>query len=143
MNLQEFEKQINRLIEVYGEKHYAGERKKLLWGEFKDLEPWIFMAAVGRLIGDCAQAPMMYKFREVIGILKNTQYEYSKKETERVAKDFHSGIMPSEELTPEEVKMFIAGTLDILDTKDETVRLKKSEEHQRFISSVYEGKRRQ
>lgn len=141
MTHTEFTTEIKRLTDTYTEKPYPEERVKLMWDEFKGLEGKVFSSIVKRLISDCAHAPMADKIRDMVSWAKETQAALDKKLMEHIAREFNSGRMESDDLTPDEVRMFIAGIQDILETKDTALRLKKSEEHQRFIGSVYAAKR--
>lgn len=133
---------MKNLTTTYGERAYPETRVKLLWEEFKFIEGKVFSAIVKRLITDYAQPPMAHKFRELIAWARENQAALDKRLMHDIAKNFTQGRIESDECAPEEIQMFIAGILDVKDTKDEALRLKKAEEHQRFISSVFEAKRR-
>ena len=58
MELKQFEKQINRLKDVYGEKNYSPERIKLFFKAFRDADIWDFALALDLLIMNKRTAPM-------------------------------------------------------------------------------------
>lgn len=62
MNRYEFKTQVDRLVNVYGEKAYPPERTDQLWYLVKDLPVADFDRIVGSLIADNYSAPMYKKF---------------------------------------------------------------------------------
>jgi len=78
MNLNEFERQMDRLKSVYGDKAYPDERAELIWKEMRYLPVHQFEEIVGEMIASSAQAPMMGKFREAkqdLGRRHASEYE--------------------------------------------------------------------
>lgn len=68
----EFEKQIERLKSVYGDRVYQGERKEIFWQRFADISAFDFKKAVDNLIACEQYAPMLPKFEAVLLVeLKN------------------------------------------------------------------------
>ncbi len=63
MTPNEFQVQMNRLVETYGKPSYGTERARLLWLEVKDFDARWFARVVDRFIGDSRQAPMLSDFR--------------------------------------------------------------------------------
>lgn len=64
MTKEFFLKIINRLSQVYGDKHYPDERIKIFWEWAKNKDHEILQIAVSDLIADCATAPLFSKIRE-------------------------------------------------------------------------------
>jgi hypothetical protein len=75
----EFREQMQRISKTYGAERYPQERIVLLWEEFKNLDGWLFSAAVSRLIADNAVAPMATKFREAIAEARERATLWDKK----------------------------------------------------------------
>lgn len=72
MNEIQFQYQIRRLQEQFGNQNYSQERIKLIWREVKDIEPFWFEKTVDRFIGECRQAPLLPEFRDAIAVLRET-----------------------------------------------------------------------
>jgi len=63
MNPMEFDIQMGRLRNVFGDKNYPDERTKLIWSEVRDLPQYYFAKLCDRFIGDSRQAPILNDFR--------------------------------------------------------------------------------
>jgi hypothetical protein len=66
MTQEEFQKQIKRLADVYGERNYPPERAKMIWRKLGHYHEKVFNEAVDTVIADNAQAPMLTKLREAV-----------------------------------------------------------------------------
>lgn len=63
MDYSQFNKQIERLKETFGEGKFGEERVSLIWREVKSFDAKWFEHAVDGFIGDRAFAPLMPEFR--------------------------------------------------------------------------------
>lgn len=66
MNLNQFDIQMARLIGVYGDRAYGGERIKILFEMLRDWEPWWFEHQVTHFIINSRTAPLVADFREAM-----------------------------------------------------------------------------
>ena len=67
MTRSEFDYQIIRLQEVYGEKKYPEERQKIFWERFNEVDDRTFTETVSNLIADSERAPMA---KDLMAILR-------------------------------------------------------------------------
>lgn len=65
MTPQEFQTQMNRMIETWGKPAYSTERCTLIWQEVGQFSVTWWKQAVDRLIGECRQAPLLPEIRKV------------------------------------------------------------------------------
>lgn len=75
MTYEEFEKQIDRLVDVYSDKHYPPDRIKLFWKRFGWVHPTIFSSAMDEMIADCPHAPLFNRIREAISAARKNHPE--------------------------------------------------------------------
>src|SRR3954462_10986965 len=66
MNLQEFDSQVNRLRDTFGDRSYPDERVKIIWREVQSLGRAWFERTIDRLIGEFRKAPMLPDIRFLI-----------------------------------------------------------------------------
>lgn len=71
MTNQDFQNQIQKLINVYGEKAYPKERSEQLWWWAKKIEAPLFADIVAKLIAECDRAPLLAKFKEAFIDVRN------------------------------------------------------------------------
>ena len=64
--MNEFERQIDRLADVYGEKKYPMPRREALWNRFNLLPAETFKQAITDLIAKEQYAPMQDKFMDLL-----------------------------------------------------------------------------
>ncbi len=62
MKYVEFEKQMDRLKDCYGEQFYSKERTKLFWDRYKAIEKSLFSTGITSLIVNNAEAPLLEEF---------------------------------------------------------------------------------
>lgn len=72
MQRKEFEEQIDRLVDTYGEKNFSVERVKILWEKFKFEKVDYFRNAVSNLIAENFTAPPASKISVAIQALKES-----------------------------------------------------------------------
>lgn len=97
MTQQEFIRQMNRLISVYGVAFYAEERRKLVWNEVGMLPDATVTRIVDSMIGSLRQAPLLPEFREYAAREREKAWLAEKKLRADDAKEFWSGsLMPDE-----------------------------------------------
>lgn len=90
MDLFQFEKGVNRLRDVYGDRFYPDERVKVLWQEVKDLPDSWFDSVVTRFIAEHDRAPMIPQFREEISKYRERVHYAQKREHKEDALEFWS-----------------------------------------------------
>jgi Fe-S cluster biosynthesis and repair protein YggX len=61
----EFQTQMNRMIETWGKPAYSTERCSLIWREVGHFSAEWWKAAVDRMIGEHRQAPLLPEIRKV------------------------------------------------------------------------------
>jgi hypothetical protein len=66
MDQTTFDREMNRIYEVFSDRAYAPERTKLIWSAVRNLAPQEFSAVVSDLIGSCATPPLVSRFREAV-----------------------------------------------------------------------------
>lgn len=67
MQYDDFNKQVDRLRNVYGEKPWNNERVRLLWENFKHEEIAQFTRSVDHVIAESFISPVFSKMREAMG----------------------------------------------------------------------------
>jgi hypothetical protein len=92
MNIQEFDLQVNRLKDCFGDRSYSDERVKVIWKEVKDLNGKWFSRVVDRFIGEERQAPLMPQFREEIAIERERLWKIEKEVHAKDAKEFFRSV---------------------------------------------------
>lgn len=65
MLINQYQAQVNRLNETYGNKAYGEERARLLWDKVSHLEEWQFRKTIDHIISECIHAPMVSKVFEI------------------------------------------------------------------------------
>lgn len=73
MNHIQFTNQIDRIIEVYGDKYYPTPRVELIYKWASKLNEEELSAIVSKLIAECERPPMLEKFKDAyfsLGIVK-------------------------------------------------------------------------
>jgi len=80
-----FDRQMKRLIEVYGAKAYPQARANLFWNEFKAEPDSRFERVVTTLIGERITPPMMSHFRDEFAKVRERCVEVEKKQQARDA----------------------------------------------------------
>lgn len=88
MEMREFDSGMNRLCDVFGDKAYPDERKKIIWREVKDLSGKWFNQTIDKLIGDSRYAPLMTEFREEISRERERLWQLEKRQHAEDAKNF-------------------------------------------------------
>lgn len=92
MKPEEFKREVDRLVKTYGPKAYPQERADLLWHEFRSVEAQVFTAAVSRLIGESAHAPLVPRIREVIAEMRERGWQGQKRVHAEDAKRAYSDV---------------------------------------------------
>lgn len=67
MTFKEFELEMIKLGEVFGEKKYIGARRNMMWNKFEKVPVKLFRDCIERLICYEQYAPMMDKFEVILG----------------------------------------------------------------------------
>jgi hypothetical protein len=78
MNYQEFNHQLDRLRDVYGDKSYSDQRTKLLWARINDLSAAWFACLVDGFIETSRQSPMISDFKDAVSNERNRLYKKKK-----------------------------------------------------------------
>jgi len=73
MDKQQFYKQIVRLIDAYGEKHYSKERLKVLYAKYNHLTEIQFSDIVDKLLFECKTAPLGKEIEKHINTMPRTK----------------------------------------------------------------------
>lgn len=90
MNLNEFEKQMNRLTGTFGKAAYSEERVKLIWAAVRYSEPGWWASAVDELIGSSRTPPLMPEIRDAMTKERERSWAAEKRTNTRDAKEFMS-----------------------------------------------------
>lgn len=98
MQSQEFNRELNRLKDCFGDKNYSDERVKILWSEVKDLTGDWFIRVINFFIGNQRQPPLIGEFREEIAKERDRQWKIKKTEHSQDAKDFWNGTYQPDEV---------------------------------------------
>lgn len=88
MTAYEFDTQINRLKDVFGDRHYPDERVKLLWRAVSDYPGKWFSKTVDKFIGECRQPPLLPEFRTEVAIERERSWGKEKEVHAKDAKQF-------------------------------------------------------
>lgn len=80
MQVEQFDRQMNRLKDTYGAKFYPAEREKTFWEAMKSYDHWQFDKAVTLLINESFSPPSLSK---VIGTIQGFQSNRPKSGAER------------------------------------------------------------
>jgi len=117
MNLQEFQIQIDRLKQTFGEKAFPVERVKLIYAEGRDYPAVIFKQIVDKLIGECRFAPTLKEFRAAYSEFREKLNTKQKTKHANEAKNFWDKSLPNEEVNMimDAIKKRVSG--DISDEK--------------------------
>jgi hypothetical protein len=91
MNMAEFDTQISRLKNTFGDRAYPDERLKLIWREVREFSSGWFEKLVDRLICDSRLPPLLPEFRNEISRERERLWDLQKKQHTQDAKDFYSG----------------------------------------------------
>lgn len=62
MTVEQFDEQMGRLVETYGERSYPNERKKIIWNAVRKLPDYWMESTVTQFIGNNRYAPMLKEF---------------------------------------------------------------------------------
>lgn len=76
MNHNEFSNQMDRIVEVYGDKFYPTPRVEMIFKWAQRVNVTQFEAIVSRLIAECERPPLLQKFKELyseMGFIKRIQ----------------------------------------------------------------------
>lgn len=98
MRPEEFQGQMDRLIEQFGKKNYADVRVKLIWREVKDLGAYWWEQLVDRFLLTCRQPPLYDELYEEISRERERIYRDEKEKHAKDAKDFYEGTYQPEEV---------------------------------------------
>ena len=71
MNVREFGEQMERLMDVYGERYYPMVRNDQIYKWAKRMTAEAFEQVVSNLIADCAHAPLLSKFQEAFSQVRS------------------------------------------------------------------------
>lgn len=85
-----FLKQISRLKEVYGEKHYPAERTAMIWREVQNFSASWFQSVIDDLIGSEQYPPLLPKIREKMSFEREKVAQRDRREHREDAKEFTS-----------------------------------------------------
>lgn len=66
MNKEEFQREMDRLVLRFTDKHYPREVCEMVWNESHELSHFWFKRTVTNFIGSCRFAPLLNEFREAI-----------------------------------------------------------------------------
>lgn len=95
MKSEQFDMQVNRLKDVYGDKAFPDQRIKIIWREVQDFDASWFTRVVDGLIGSERYAPLMDKFAEAASKERERIYSIEKtthtREAEHAMKSIYSG----------------------------------------------------
>lgn len=80
MTRQEFETQIQRLINTYGKSHYPEERIKLLWQDTCNYSVVWLQQTITKFIAESARAPLIVEFRQEVSIERERLWALEKAE---------------------------------------------------------------
>jgi hypothetical protein len=96
----EFDQQVNRLKDCFGDRNYSDERMKVIWKEVGTLSSYWLSSVIDQFIGECRQAPLMPEFREQIAKERERLHRIEKDVHAEEAKEFFDGIyMPEDKKT--------------------------------------------
>lgn len=79
MNTDQFQHQVVRLQDVYGEKTYGKERVKLIWETVRNLDLRFFESVVSHIIKTSRTPPLIPEITEAIIQVRRHQSEVQKK----------------------------------------------------------------
>ncbi len=98
MNFVQFQIEMSKLNNVFGERHYPPERIKAFWGHLK-LIPLLRLAdAMDFLITHDSKPPMLDRILEVIRHRNQLDYENNKASWRQDSADFWSGRLHGDEV---------------------------------------------
>jgi hypothetical protein len=93
----QFQSQMNRLVEQFGKQAYGTERCKLIWQVVQDLELAWFTGIVDQFIGECRLPPLMPEFRDAIAKERERLWKIQKQQNEKDAQAFFEGTYDAED----------------------------------------------
>jgi hypothetical protein len=96
---QEFQVQLERLKNEYGQKVYSTERCALIWREVRDFSGEWLRRTIDEFIGESLQPPLLPKFREMLSKERERLECIRKAENRAVAKDFFNSNLQTEEIS--------------------------------------------
>lgn len=88
MDLSNFNTQVIRLKNVYGDKFFSEERTRLLWNEVCSFDSKWFQTIVDEAISTLAMAPMVKFFSERAAEERGRLYKIKKSNEEKSTKEF-------------------------------------------------------
>jgi hypothetical protein len=95
MNQSHYDREMDRLRDVFGDRAYSGERVIVIWKEVKDLSDAWFSKTIDRFIGEFRHAPLMPEFRDAISLEREKVHSYerqkNKTESERAMHQLFDG----------------------------------------------------
>lgn len=98
MNNDDFQVQIKRLIETYGDKAFPSERIKLVWSEGHAYPIAAFKQICDKFIGEMRFAPTVKDFRLAYSDVREKQNANQKTKHEREAKEFWQNTLPDDDV---------------------------------------------
>lgn len=97
MTQQEFSAQMDRLIDVFGEKAYGTERAKLIWETVKVFDVVWWHKCVDHFIGYFKVAPLMVEISEAAAQERERLWTIEKRRNADASVDFWNGSFHPEE----------------------------------------------
>lgn len=129
MNPVNFQTEIQRLINVYGQKAYPRERTELIWQEVQQLSDRWFSWLIGHLIGDNERPPMVTVFREHSSREREKSHEKQKAVQKKEAEEFMKTIYSQEDRATilGQIRLRLNGNMPDQDFKNFLSMVSKSE----------------
>lgn len=98
MTEQEFNTQVQRLVNNFGKQAYSPERALLLWREVNDFSGRWFSNTVDKFIGELKHAPLLPEFREEISKERERLWNQEKDNHKKEVSDFWEGTFHTDEV---------------------------------------------
>lgn len=88
MRPNDFQMEMNRLMEQFGKGNYSTERCKILWKEVQEYDATWFAGVIDKFIGESRHPPLMPDFREEISRERERLWRIEKRQHSEDAKSF-------------------------------------------------------
>lgn len=95
MEMDQFQKQLKRLVDTYGAQAYGTERTTLIWRDVQSFSNEWLTWTVDRFLGSCRIAPLPSEFSEAASQERERVWNEEKAKNERQAKDFFRQFPPA------------------------------------------------
>lgn len=94
MTHEDFDYQMGRLMNCFGDKHYPKERQIMIWKEINSQTAAWMMRTVDEMVGCCRFPPLLPEFREAM--VKERERVFSRRRNQDDPEEAWSNLAPEE-----------------------------------------------